>query len=337
LELGKDNASYMRSVLASTSNKDYQQLAQAFVLTCLQRYGVRREAEICKDDRLAERSQAIADQIHDELDALDAQGEGKSQVAGPLTILRSEREVLGMVAKVAWLFEPYLQDLYERRQWKEIAHFESSCPGAKLVAAIVLATARTGELAGQGESVDLEKFHAEHRKWLGEFLLGHKCDAECRGKLLDLMLSVYGESDGDYDETMRRLLLLPRAESGAALAKLHVRLLWCQVDADDLALFRDHVLVPAVTEALARPKLDAMLVEDLVGLVAMTSDPENGDALAAWRSMLAAIQKAGEHFEHAFVKRRAAVKRERANPPPMVKKISFCAAAEAEERSDTRP
>jgi hypothetical protein len=66
----------------------------------------------------------------------------------------------------------------------------------------------------QGESADLEKFHAEHRKWLGEFLLGKSCDPECRGKLLDVMLSVYGESDGDYDETMRRLLALPRPNPG---------------------------------------------------------------------------------------------------------------------------
>ena len=48
--------------------------------------------------------------------------------------------------KMAWLFEPYLQDLYERRQWKEIERFEEFSPGARLVAALVLATARTGEL-----------------------------------------------------------------------------------------------------------------------------------------------------------------------------------------------
>src|SRR5438874_5234053 len=37
LELGRDNADYMRSVLASTADKNYGQLAQAFKLTCLQR------------------------------------------------------------------------------------------------------------------------------------------------------------------------------------------------------------------------------------------------------------------------------------------------------------
>ena len=328
LELGKDNASYMHDVLAATEHKNYQQLAQAFRLTCLQQYGVSRDANICKDDKLGDRSQAIADLLRDELDDLDAAGDSKAIAQGPLSILRNDRTVLPSVAKLAWLFEPYLQNLYEKRQWKEITHFEASSPGAKLVAAIVLATARTGEMLGEGESADLEKFHAEHRKWLGEFLLGRSCDPECRGRLLDVMLSVYGESDGDYDETMRRLLLLPRGESGPALGKLHARLLWCQVDKDDLELFRDHVLVPSLTEVLARPKHDGAAVEDLVAFLAMTPDPADGPSLPPWKSALAALQKAGDHFDHAFAKQRAAVKRERANPPVMVKKSSFCGAAE---------
>jgi len=339
LELGKDNVSYMRDVLAATERKNYQQLAQAFVLTCLERYGVQREAEICKDDKFAERSQAIADLFHEEMDALDAAGDGKGLAQGPLTILRNDRAVLPSVAKLAWLFEPYLQDLYEKRQWKEIAHFEASSPGAKLVAAIVLATARTGELMGQAETADLEKFHAEHRKWLGDFLLGKSCDPECRGRLLDVMLSVYGESDGDYDQAIRRLLVLPRAESGPALGRLHGRLLWCQVDKDDLEMFRDHVLVPSLTEALARPKPDPALTQDLVGLVAMTPDPAtNGDAQEAWNAwqkMLAAVQKSGEHLDHLLAKRRAAVKRERSDPPPMVRKTNFCGAAEASTPTTT--
>jgi hypothetical protein len=197
-----------------------------------------------------------------------------------------------------------------------------------LVAAIVLATARTGELVGEGESADLEKFHAEHRKWLGDYLLGKACDPECRGRLLDVMLSVYGESDGDYDETMRRLLSLPRTEAGPALGKLHTRLLWCQVDKDDLELFRDHVLVPSLTELLARPKPDAVAIEELIGLVAMTPDPTEGPSLVAWKAMLAATQKAGEHFDKAFAKRRLVVKRERGSPPPMIKKSNFCGIAE---------
>jgi len=329
LELGKDNAKYMHDVLAATEHKNYQQLGQAFRLTCLQRYGVKREADVCKDDKLAARSEAIADLLHEEQDALDAAGDSKAMTQGPLSLLRSDREVQASVARLAWLFEPYLQDLYEKKQWKEIAHFEASSSGARLVAAIVLATARTGELAGVGESADIEKFHAEHRKWLGEYLLGKACDPECRAKLFDVMLSVYGESDGDYDETMRHLLSLPRSESGPALGKLHTRLLWCQVDNEDLELFRDHVLVPSLTDMLARPKPDATAIEELLAFLAMTPDPTDGPTLAAWKAMLAALPKAGEHYERAFTKHRLVVKHERANPPPMVKKASFCGMAES--------
>ena len=201
-------------------------------------------------------------------------------------------------------------------------------PGAKLVAAIVLATARTGEMMGKAESEDLEKFHAERRKWLGDFMLGPTCDPECRGKLLDVMLSMYGESDGDYNEAVHRLLLLPRTESGPALGKLHTRLLWCQVDKDDLDLFRDHVLIPIINTALSSPKIDTVLVDDVLGLLAMTDDPKEPPALDAWNALMATLQKTLEHRDRTFAKLRARVKHERQNPPPMVKKWNFCGAAE---------
>jgi hypothetical protein len=338
LELGKDNASYMGDVLTATEHKNYEQLSQAFKLTCLQRYGVSRDAEICKADKLAERSDAIAEVIHDELDAQSAAppappAEGEPQTSkptypGPLSLLRNEREVETNVGKLAWLFEPYLQDLYEKRQWKEIAHFESVSPGAKLVTAIVLATARTGEMMGKAESEDLEKFHAQRRKWLGDFMLGPTCDPECRGKLLDVMLSMYGESDGDYNEAVHRLLLLPRTESGPALGKLHTRLLWCQVDKDDLDLFRDHVLIPIINTALSSPKIDTVLVDDVLGLLAMTDDPKEPPAMDAWNALIATLQKTPEHRDRTFAKLRARVKHERQSPPPMVKKWNFCGAAE---------
>jgi len=225
LELGKDNASYMRAVLEATAEKNYGQLAQAFKMTCLQRFGVAKAAEICKDDALSERSDAIAQVFQDELDAVTAANQPAA--AGPLSILKDEREVQAFPGKMAWLFEPYLQDLYERRQWQEIDRFEKFSTGARAVAAIVLATARTGELVSASEGTELEKFHAERRKWLSGYLLGHTCDPECRGKLVDVMLSTYGEAQGDYDEALRKLVLLSRAEAGPAVAQLHARLLWC--------------------------------------------------------------------------------------------------------------
>src|SRR5215831_19685066 len=164
LELGKDNPSYMRAVLEATAQKNYNQLAQGFKLTCLQRFGVAKAAEICKDDALADRSDAIAEVIQDELEATTAVNAPPE--SGPLSLLREDREVQAFPGKLSWLFEPYLQDLYERRQWGEIDRFEGVSRGARLVAALVLATARTGEMVSNTEAAQIENFHAAHRKFL---------------------------------------------------------------------------------------------------------------------------------------------------------------------------
>jgi hypothetical protein len=327
LELGKDNPSYMRSVLESTTNKNYLQLLQGFKLTCLQRFGVEKAADICKDDALSDRSDAIAQVVQDELAGGSPSGtEGK----GPLLLLRDEREVQDVAAKLAWLFEPYLQDLYERRQWKEIERFESTSTGARLVAALVLATARTGELLSPTEAAEVERFHVERRKWLAEYVFGASCDPECRGKLVDVMLSSFGEAQGDYDDPLRRLLRASRSATIATLGHLHARLLWCQIDASDLAELRDRVLVPAFAEALADAHADADTLTDVAGVVALVPAPDAGDSkdFTAWKDMLATLAK-NEKVQRVFVTRRASATRERANPPPMVKKSNFCNAAAA--------
>lgn len=326
LELGKDNAAYMRSVLQSTSNKNYGQLAEGFKLTCLQRFGVEKAAEICKDDALADRSDAIAQVIEDEMNAAMTAG---APSAGPLTLLRDENDVQEVPARLSWLFEPFLQDLYERRQWKEIEKFEAASTGARLVAALVLATARTGELLSPTESAALEKLHAVRRKWLAGYAFGRTCDAECRGKLVDVMLSSFGEAQGDYDEPLQRLLRQSRAEAGPTLGHMHARLLWCQIDADDLAELRDRVLVPAFVQALADAKSDGTMLEDLAGLVALVPAPDVADVKdqAAWKAMTDALAKGNDKVQRTFALRRSSAARERANPPPMIKKVNFCNAA----------
>ncbi len=345
LELGKDNATYMRAVLEATAQKNYSQLAQGFKLTCLQRYGVEKAAEICRDDDLSARSDAIAQVFQDELEAANAVG--AAPATGPLSILREEREVQATPGKMAWLFEPYLQDLYERRQWQEIQRFEAFSPGSRLVGALVLATARTGELVSNSEAAELDKFHTDRRKWLITYLLGPTCDADCRGKLVDVMLSSYGEAEGDYDEPLRRLLKQSRAEAAPTFGHLHARLLWCQVDADDLTMFRDRVLVPALTDALAASKpepqkdqqkdqkspqgksKDDSPTEDLVGLLALLPEPPATDANAmVWKQATAAV-RASDKLQRVFIARRVASARERANPPPMIRKVNFCNAGAA--------
>ncbi|MGB8298467.1 MAG: hypothetical protein WCG85_23830 [Polyangia bacterium] len=341
LELGRDNPTYMGVVLAGTANKNYTQLEQAYVLTCMQRFGVEKRVEACKDDKLAERSAAIAQLVADELDASIASGEiGK----GPMGLLHEEHAVQAHPTKTAWLFETYLQDLYERRQWNEIERFEKFSTGARLVAALVLATARTGELVTSAEEDLLKKFHAERRHWLTSYLFSRTCDSECRAKLMQAMLSSYGEAQGDYNDVFKRLLTASRAEAGVALAQLHARLLWCQIDADDLAEFRDSVLVPTVTAACADAKFDAGLLEDLATMVALVPEPAappTGASVAAsdavaWKQMVVALEKRGERFQKAFVNRLARARRERANPPVMLKRQDFCNAESVDSAAGSK-
>jgi hypothetical protein len=326
LELGKDNPAYMRSVLASTADKNYTQLAHAFQLTCLQRFGVAKEVEVCKDGNVAARSAEIAGLIADEQQAALAQGK-----RGPLALLADEPQVQATPGRLAWLFEPYLSDLYERRQFREFERFESAAVGARVVAALVLATAHTGEFVTTEEATTLERFHQERRKWLASYLFGRSCDGECKGRLLDVMVSVYGEAQGDYDETLRNLLMRPRAEVSAAIARLHQRLLWCQIDADDRDLLRDKVLVPALSTALGGGKeVAATAVDDIGALLAICPVPKDATAKAAWDGALDKLHKlAPDKYQKIFVVRRAVGERERKDPPPAMRKLTFCNAADA--------
>lgn len=317
LELGRDNTDYMKSVLSSTEHKTWAQLAHSFVLTCLQRYGAARDVPVCHNDSLEDRSQGIAELLSEEM------GQGKTE---PLDLLNDERAVQSAPSRLAWLFEPYVTDLYERRQWAEISRFEGHSTGAKLVAALILSTSRTGEFVTASEATQLQTFHAERRKWLAGYLAGGSCDPECRGKLVDLMLSLYGEAQGEFDEVLKSLLQRPRGDAGPALSRLHARLLWCQVDNDDLQKFRDAVLVPTV-RALLAGKPDAQPLEDVLALLAMTPEPIDPVAKAAWKDVLAQLQKlAPTVYQRSYVGRRAYTERERKSPPPQVKKLNFCGA-----------
>jgi hypothetical protein len=327
LELGKDNPEYMRSVLAGTANKDYTHLLHAYDLTCDQRYGVTRAVDACKKDKLAARSAALADLVSDEVQSFLVSG---NPSPSPLGLLKDERQVQLQAAVLGALFTPALTALYGRRQWNEVARFEASSTGAHLVAALVLAAARTGEFVTADEASTLERFHADHRQWLTRYLLGATCDATCKGKLIEVMLTYYAEARGDYDTPVRTLLERPRNESGEAMARLHTRLLWCQVDDDDLAQLRDRVLVPALAELVAAPKAAVEIVEDLVGLVALVPPPVDAQALAAWKSLLAGLEKQG-HFGRLYQERRAIAQRDRAAPPPALKRLDFCNAAKITE------
>jgi hypothetical protein len=331
LELGKDNADYMKSVLANTADKSYARLANAFELTCQQRFGVTRDVPLCKADVHAERSTAIAEVIADETEAA-----WRLHKPGPTGLLADEREVQITPARLAWLFSPYLSGLYERRQWSEIARFEALSVGARLVGALVLGPAQANELAAASEAPELDKFHDARVAWLLGYLLGPSCDGECKGRLVDIMLTFHSESQGRFSDALRALLRRSHAEVATAMARLHARLLGCQCDPDDLNALRDHVLIPALAEAAQKPKPDVVLIGDLLGLLALAPDPTEGDddpaAMAAHEAFHAALDRARdvlkERFRGASTARRAAARTTRKNPPPALRKVMFCTAAE---------
>ncbi|MEO6953614.1 MAG: hypothetical protein ABI321_17565 [Polyangia bacterium] len=324
LELGKDNPGYMRSVLASTDNKDYTQLLHAFALTCIQHYGVAKDVDACKNDAASERSDQISQLVMDEQQAANTQNK-----PGPVALLANENQVQENAAKVAWLFEPYLTDLYERRQFNDITRFEDSSPGAHLVGALDLATARTGEFVTSDEAASLAKFHSDQRRWLASYLFGRTCDADCKKHVLDVMVSVYGEAQGDYDDTLIKLLLRPRAEVGAAVGRLHQRILWCQIDSDDLEDLRDKVLVPVLVETSAGHAAAATVLDDILALLAISPVPTDPTAKAAFDTALDTVKKAHPaDYQKSYIARRATADRERKDPPPAMKRLIFCNAAD---------
>ena len=257
-----------------------------------------------------------------------------------MSLLDREDDVQSMAGKLAWLFEPYLQDLYEHKRWSDITRFEGTSPGARLVAALVLATARTGELLSEQESHQLREFHLTRRRWLASYLFGRSCDPECRARLVEFMLSTVQESSGDYDEVLTELLLRPRAAVGGAVNHIHTRILWCQIDPGDLALLRDRVILPAAEKGLAPPgkpgAADPVTRADLVSLLALCDPPTDPAARTRYENVLNGI-RADPELNKLYSSRQARAQRQRTSPPPMVKKVNFCGAASTESAPASDP
>jgi hypothetical protein len=249
-----------------------------------------------------------------------------------------ERAVQATPLKMTAIFGPYLSDLFERRQFGEIQHFEVLSAGAHLVSALVLAPSQPNSFVASSEAAEIDKFHAQRADWLRSYLFGASCNGECRGKLVDIMLTSYSEAQGRYDAALLELFKRPRSEVAMALARMHARLLQCQIDSDDATVLRDHVLVPALASAakLGREGNGTML-EDLLGLLALTPDPSVGDdagakaARGAWTDALAAARTANEDlYDSAFTVRRASAQVTRKKPPAKLAKAMFCTAEEVE-------
>src|SRR5262249_28862338 len=111
LELGKDNAEYMKSVLSSTADKDYAQLAHAFTPTCDEKYGLARQVELCNPDDLGPRSDAISRLVSEDAETW-AIGAG-TDAGGPMAVLKDERAIHKEPARFTLLFAPAINDLYQ--------------------------------------------------------------------------------------------------------------------------------------------------------------------------------------------------------------------------------
>jgi hypothetical protein len=322
LELGKGNAEYMQSVLATVGTKDYARIARGFTVSCEDRYGVAPAIEACTD-KLAARSAALAQVISDDTEA--TLGTTKPS---PMALLGEERQVQLHIQRMTALFTPYLMSLYEDRKWEAMDRFILTSPGAHLVAALVLCSAKTGEFITDQEANQIQLFDKAQSAWLTTYLLGPACDTECKSRTLAVMVSHFAEADGSFDEATRRILHGPRAQANMAISFLHTRLLWCQVDPTDAAALRDRVLVPLATAALADPKAEPAVRTGLLSLVLLLDEPaaDDADATAAWQKMTAAIAKAGAEMAQEFEDRRAFAATQRKTPPPKLKKLNFCAA-----------
>ena len=142
------------------------------------------------------------------------------------------------------------------------------------------------------------------------------------------MLSLVRRGEGDYDEALRRSCSSRAPRRRPAFGQLHARLLWCQVDADDLARFRDRVLVPALAGVRPARQADPTAPCSRIWRDWWRSCPNRRRPTrpppTAWKKLMAALDKGGDKLPRTFNTRHAIAERERANPPPMIKKVNFC-------------
>ena len=315
------------------AQKNYSQLAQAFKLTCLQRFGVEKAAEICKDDALAERSDAIAQVFQDELEAATAASQppgaraavdpaGRARGAGvPGQDGLAVRAVpAGSLRAAAVAGDRALREVLDRaRGWWRRWCWRPRAPASWSAPARARSWTSSTPTAASGWSATCS---------------GRSCDPDCRGKLVDVMLSSYGEAEGDYDEPLQAPAA-PAARRGGADVRPPAR-----APALVPGRRRRSGVVPrpragaALTEALAAPKPDPHAARGSGRAWSRwcpsrpaTADAEGAGRLEedAWRRC---AQGAASSAQNArWPRARAASARERANPPPMIKKVNFCNAA----------
>jgi hypothetical protein len=253
LELGKDNPEYMASVLANIEQKDahhYRRLASAYLPTCNQRYGVSVVGlPICKDDRYAERSRAIAEVVADDAEPQLAEPPGR--FGGPLVLLRDEREVHSSLLRLVGLYSEFVEELYERRQWTTLQRLFVESAGAGLVGSLGLLM-QSADLAGSTDLEVARQLFDERERWLVSYALSASCDADCRGRVLNVVLSHLNRGQAPFRRFLRQVMSAPLVDSAAFIHRLQGRLSYCQIDPDQHEALRDQVIVPIVQDLLRK-------------------------------------------------------------------------------------
>src|SRR5262249_4641940 len=296
-------------------------------------------------DELGPRSDAIAHVVSDEVESWAASPPGTADTMAvsarsPLALVRDERAVQKEPTRLMWLFAPAVMDMYQHAQWAELKRFEGFSAGAPPLGALLIPPARTEGVRTCAGSGDVNKLHADEGKWLADYVAGKTCDDECRGRFVEVMLTGFAEAKGDFDQAMRRILERPVSESGPSVARLHGRMMRCQVEAANLDAMRDRVLVPLLAHLLDQQsgsphaakadKPDPAVLDNVLDLMSLVPEPTEPTSLAPWTVALARLQKASPgKYRKGYVDRRASAEREKKSPPPTLRKVSFCKAADS--------
>jgi hypothetical protein len=328
------NADYIKSVILNITTKNWAQIFNNFRLTCDLRYGVSREVKLCTAlDKYSARAQAMGDVVSEEL------SRGNKD---PLKLLADDRQVRSHLMRLVYLFEPYLRETYGLERLSDLESFESHGRGAQIVAAFVLAADPSGEgfMSSDAASTRI-KFHQVRKQRLEQLLLDSACDAECRGVAAEMLLNGLPEYGAAYSDVLRRLLE-GKVDSSQVVARLHRRLLWCQLAPEASARLLRDVLVPVWTELAHRDAVPSAggakeksrgrdkekEKEKEKQKQAEAARERAADAIVELASLIEVPPdlKLPESLARALEPRRARAKKERQTPPPSVRNANFCAA-----------
>src|SRR5262249_20581546 len=114
-----------------------------------------------------------------------------------------------------------------------------------LVAGFALAADPSGELVAADEAKKRADFHSKRQQRLEQALLDPSCEAEGRGPAAGTLVNSPHEYGPASAAVLPRLVDERRPQSAQVLARLHRRLLLCQVDEQASGPLVRDVLVPA--------------------------------------------------------------------------------------------